>query len=414
MAGTLTRRTVALGAVQSAEGAAATPSQYLDGLLISDISYTVDGEVIQRNFLRDALSPLPHRVGRKLFEVTFNFELRGAPRIGARPEWGWLMRAAQMSETFAGAVVTSIRTAALKWTVSPVGGAGVYYVDLQAGGDPSLTLPQSVRENGKDLHKAATGPANLAKGQWWYGDGDTLGFSTVYVHLSDDADPDSKALGFVETVASATTLTYEFEDTTHEYATVDIYPDGLLIHCVDALADITGIQFNAGGIPTCSARIRSAYANPTDVALPAPVNYHSHLPPLAESMAFTLNPGTPFSTGVLPAFNLNFGNQLAERRDLNSAFGYKGTRHVGRAPAGTATFEQELVGTFPFFTHLANAQVMTWSATMGTAGTRLTLSSPGLVFTSVRSGDAGGIRTLEVGFNLTQPALVKEFKILLD
>jgi hypothetical protein len=284
-------------------------------------------------------------------------------------------------------------------------------VDLQAGGDPTIPNPQSVRENGSDMHEKTGAVTGMVEGQWWYGDGDTLGFSTVYVKLSDSADPDSKALGYVEYTAAGTNIIYTFRDTGHEFGTFDIYPDGLLIHCVDSIVDITSIQFNAGATAMCQARLRSAYATPTDVALPAGVNYHSHLPSLVESMAFTVN---AFSAGVLPSFNINFANQLTERRDINSAFGYKGTRYTGRAPVGTMTVEQETVATFPHFTHWENAQVMAWSATMGSVGTRLTFSGPGMQFTSVRSSDANGIRTLDVGFKLTQPALTKELTITLD
>lgn len=92
---------------------------------------------------------------------------------------------------------TSIRTAALKWTASVAGGAGVFYVELAAGGNPTLAEPSMVRAGGVDL-SLASAVAALPAGSYWYGDGDTLGFSTVYVHLADDSDPDSKAVGYVE------------------------------------------------------------------------------------------------------------------------------------------------------------------------------------------------------------------------
>jgi hypothetical protein len=38
----------------------------------------------------------------------------------------------------------------------------------------------------------------LTAGTWDYADNDTLGFSTIYVRLSDGADPDSKADGYVQ------------------------------------------------------------------------------------------------------------------------------------------------------------------------------------------------------------------------
>jgi hypothetical protein len=408
MAGALTRRAVVLAKIQSAEASAATTSKYLNGILISNLSFNPDAPPIERNFLRDSLSPLPHRSGRKLINATFDFELRAGPAAGARPEWSPLMRAAGMQETISG-TVTSIRTAALRWILSGAG-AGIFYVELVAGGDPSIANPVAVRENGEDMIRN-TVAASLLPGQFFYGNVDTLGFSTVYVRLTDDADPDSKALAYVQTVAAGT-VTYDFRDTSHEFATVDIYPDGKLIRCIDSLIDITNIGFNAGGIPTASARLVADYTTPTDVALPTAVNYQTHLPSIAESMLFTFD---AFTTGVVPSWSVNFANQLSERLDVNSPNGFIGMRYTGRNPTGQVTMEQESVATFPAFTRFENATEMTWSAKIGSAGTRITFSSPSVQITSVASADINnGIRGWNLGLKFNAPSTTKEFRIVCD
>lgn len=111
-----------------------------------------------------------------------------------------LMAQVYTLDTAAAGVVatrTSIRSATYKWTASPAGGTGAFYVEAQAGGNPSLAEPSAVRENGVDMTLAATA-VDLPAGSYFYGDADTLGYNTVYVHLSDGADPDSKAAGYVE------------------------------------------------------------------------------------------------------------------------------------------------------------------------------------------------------------------------
>jgi len=406
----LTRRAVALGRVQTGEGVAAVLHKGLNGLLLSDLGWTPEGEVIERNFLRDAISPLPHQMGRKLMDVTFGFELKSGPAAGARPEWSPLMRAAGMSETIS-ATVTSIRTAALRWVVSAAG-AGIFYVELIAGGDPSLTDPKTVRENGQDMIRGTSIPA-LNPGQFFYGThgADALGFNTIYARLTDDADPDSKALAYVETVSAGVSIIYTFRDTGFEFGTFDIYIDGLLIHVVDAIVDITGIQFNAGASAIVQARLRGAYETPTSVTLPTLVNYQSHIPARAASMAFTID---GYALGTIPSFSINFGNQIAERRDVNSPNGYKGSRLVSRAPVGQLQMEQEIVATFPAFARWDAATVMVWSAVLGSAGTRITMTSPGVQFTSIRSADIGGIRGWDVGLKFSQPASVKELTLTLD
>jgi len=82
-----------------------------------------------------------------------------------------------------------------KWTASG-SGTNEYYVELAAGGDPSLVEPSMVYENAVKMTVGTMG--SLAASEWDYGDNDTLGYSTVYVRLSDGADPDSKADGYVD------------------------------------------------------------------------------------------------------------------------------------------------------------------------------------------------------------------------
>lgn len=407
--GLLTRRAVVLADIQSAEGSAATLNPSLHALLVSDLSWNPNGEPIERNFLRDSLSPLPHRQGRKLMEASFSFELNAAPELGARPPWSPIFRAAGMSETLTSGVVTSIRTAALRWTLSVAGGAGVYWVELAAGGDPSITNPQAVRESGDDMRRA-TAVASMRAGEFMYGQFDAQGFSTIYVKLTDSADPDSKALAFVERVNSATNIIYDFRDTGHEFATVGFYLDGVLVNCVDALIDIQSITYEAGKVPMCNAKLMADYTTPTDVALPTGL-YPTHLPPINQSMLVTFD---AFATGVIPSWSINFANQISERRDVNSANGFKGLRYTGRNPTGQMTMEQELVANFPVVTRFENATEMSWSALLGSTPNRITFSSPSVQITSVASADIGGISGWNLGLKFNSPASLKEFRILLD
>ena len=412
MAGLLTKRAVLLAKVQTAEGSAATPVPELNGILIADLNRTPNSETIERNFLRDSLSNLPYRTGRKLLEATFSFELRPAPELGARPEWSPLMRAAGMSETVTGAATTSLRTAALMWTASAAGGSGVFYVQLAATGDPSVTAVQSVREGGvagDDLRRA-TAIASMREGEFMYGDFDTLGFSTVYVKLSDSTDPDSKAVDYIQAVRTVTDIIYYFRDTGHEFVTVGTYRDGMLINAVDGLIDITGMTFNAGGTVQCQARLVADYTTPTDVALPTTL-YQTHLPDIAQNMAFTFD---AFSTGVVPNFSINFANQLTERRDVNSPNGFKGMRYTGRNPTGQVTIEQELVAAFPAYTRWENGTEMTWSAVLGSVPKRITFSSPSVQITSIAETDINGIAGWNLGLRFNSPATAKELRIKLD
>lgn len=84
--------------------------------------------------------------------------------------------------------------ATYKWTASG-SGTDEYYLDLFAGGDPSISAPLVVVENNTIISEGTAG--SLAVSEYDYADNDTLGYSTIYMRLSDGTDPDSKASGYV-------------------------------------------------------------------------------------------------------------------------------------------------------------------------------------------------------------------------
>ena len=98
--------------------------------------------------------------------------------------------------------LTNYRSSAYKWTESG-SGTKEFYVELAAGGDPDIRgEPEYVSGNGgvliDDTWETKGTLGSLAATEWGYGDNDSLGYSTLYVRLSDDADPDGKAVGFVQ------------------------------------------------------------------------------------------------------------------------------------------------------------------------------------------------------------------------
>jgi len=94
----------------------------------------------------------------------------------------------------------SIRNATYQWTLSAGAGAvNTYYLELNGGGDPGIINPVKVYENGTcmprgDIYDPTTG---LFAGEWDWGNNDALGFNTIYVRLTDNVDPDTKALNYM-------------------------------------------------------------------------------------------------------------------------------------------------------------------------------------------------------------------------
>lgn len=82
-----------------------------------------------------------------------------------------------------------------KWTASG-SGTDEYYLELLAGGDPSISSSIiSVYEGDVIMTEATVG--SLSAGEWDLGDNDSLGFTTLYVRLTGGEDPDIKGNGWV-------------------------------------------------------------------------------------------------------------------------------------------------------------------------------------------------------------------------
>ncbi len=404
MAG-LTRRAVVLAKTQTGEGVDAAPVPQLNALLVNDLNFAMDGQIIERNYLRDSLSRIAHRLGVNRMTASFSSELRGSPDTGSTPEWAPLMRCGGMQYANTTTAV-SIRTAALKWTTTGTG-TGEFYVELAAGGDPSITLPDGVRENGEDMTHGTAG--SLRPGQWDYGV--QGGFSTVKVRLTDDADPDGKALDYVQTTTGGA-ITFTPRDTSHEFSSVYLYPDGLLVKILDAM-NAWSMTFTAGQVATIQNQIQGIFTIPTDQALPSTANYQSHLPPICESMALTID---GYSTGTIQSFSVSSGNQIGGRPDLNSVDGNKGYQITGRSFSGSITMEQELAATFAAFTKADAATEFAVTATLGTTPQRIQFSIPKMQFGNVQSADINGNRAFTIPFfaneNVTTGA--KEFSMTLS
>lgn len=89
----------------------------------------------------------------------------------------------------------SVRSSSYQWTASG-SGTNEYYLEASGGGDPSLGGdPDHVIINNAVATEGTLG--SLAAGEWGYGDNDSLGYSTIYVRLSDGADPDNKSDGYI-------------------------------------------------------------------------------------------------------------------------------------------------------------------------------------------------------------------------
>lgn len=96
---------------------------------------------------------------------------------------------------FVDSAIQSLRNGDYQWSLS-LSGNNEYYVESAGGGDPDIEYPGYVYENGTKIPEGTLEVLN--PGEWAWGDSEGLGYDTLYVRLSDDADPDTKAEDYIE------------------------------------------------------------------------------------------------------------------------------------------------------------------------------------------------------------------------
>lgn len=168
---------------------------------VQDITYVQEGSVIYLAHPNYAPRKLTYTSATVWSLETLSFLIPALYEPGEEPAFTITPNATTGIDKEMYAGLSSIRTASFQWTASG-SGTNEYYLEASGGGDPSITEPLEVIENGSAMTNATLG--TLSAGEWDWGDNDTLGFSTVYVRLSDNTDPDSKAVDYVQqTSASA-------------------------------------------------------------------------------------------------------------------------------------------------------------------------------------------------------------------
>lgn len=96
-------------------------------------------------------------------------------------------------------VKEDLSSATYKWTASG-SGTNEYYLELAAGGDPSISEPAYLLLGDSVISEGTAG--SLSDHGWDYGDNDTLGYNTVYIR-DDSGDPDTTGIK-IKTVLDVT------------------------------------------------------------------------------------------------------------------------------------------------------------------------------------------------------------------
>lgn len=93
----LVKRTAILAALETTSGTAVTPAA-TDALVISDASFSVEYNNVERSLLRPTLGHSGTLVGSRHVKIDFTCELFASGAVGIAPPWGKLLQACAMAE----------------------------------------------------------------------------------------------------------------------------------------------------------------------------------------------------------------------------------------------------------------------------------------------------------------------------
>ena len=367
----LTRRVVAQSVLESTFGT--DPGSGYAGLLTkTGAEIKIGGDTVQRETLRDTLSPRGHVIGTKQQEITLPLELRGAGDAGGGalniPELDSLLKACSMaretgvvlvlsgvSGTFAiGEQVTNDTQAEVVGTVADIVGTTLFVRDLQ-------NLPTDTDSISGDTSSASA----TVNSQ-----------SNAYIYR-----PDSPSIANMGS------------------ATIHYYLDGLR-HIVRGSRGTFSIDMSVGQIPGINFTFTGTYSDPTDTPNATPT-YLELVPKPVTNAALKIG-SLDMSLVAVSALSFDLGNDVQPRDDIQAPDGRLGYVVQGRDPTGSIDPEVTTMVNFNPFTDWKNGTLVPIGAGIGDAfGNRVRVVMPAVQYTELPYGERNGIFVYNLGYRAT-------------
>lgn len=403
----LTRRASLQAKVESSYGTTATFTN-ADGVLVANPQFSVAPNVLERNFVRPDLSPLPFIIGRKIAKMEFETELRGNGRsnsglIGDLPIIGRLMRAcgyaatAHATSSAVGPYPVGDDLANVVWTSSTASGTNtstiVYWLEVTTGGasgSAQVTITSDTAGEGSAA-AAITSGTPIALG--------TSGCTITATWTGN------LTLGqrFVVWINPPGTTLKPVSDN-FESITLEMNKDGVK-HVMPGSFGTFEITASAGAYATIKWTFTGLYVAPVDAALDGTIVYERTLPAQVELARLKADK----TQVIVEKFTFAQNNDIQIRPDVSSAEGYIGIRIVGRRPEGGINPEAELVADYDFWGRMAAATRMPFNMRIGkTAGNIVWMIGTNTQYTGMTYTDRNGILSYDAGLRFSRSTLDDE------
>ncbi len=265
-------------------------------------------------------------------------------------------------------------------------------LSINLGGAPNERNPISGSMSPWPSAKPSIGPAEIKFSVEVKGSG--------VVDTPVEAAPLLRACARGQTINAGVSTVHAPVSTGFESGSLYVYPDGLLHKFLGCYGNAELI-FEAGKPARYEFTIQAKYSIPTNVAIPSGAVYDTTIPPVVESIALTIDS----YVAIISKLQINLGNVLFKRPDVNSPFGLFGVGIRREKVMGSIDPEAVDRATYDYWQKMQDAAQVALSATVGnTAGNRLVMTASKVIYDPFAWGEREGQRIYEIPLRLVRNA----------
>lgn len=407
----LTKKAVVLAKKETTFGVDPTPSASTDAIEISEPSFQIDPQILERNNVADDLSPFANIVGRKQATMTFTAELKG----NGLQNSGNLADAPVLAKLLEGCgYVLSSATTTAQCVSDPVAdfdnpaSSPKITWGTKAG---TITITKPVKYTLEVTTPGASGTAEFTVTSNDLVVDNTVGDPDQVITSGSAINLGSSGATIVPTFTGSLTLGQTWHvvvwpdgirakpvSSNQSSLTIYMYLDGILHKMTGSRGNFT-ITAEAGNYAKVEFTFQGIFVDAVDAVAPSPT-YDATLPEQIEFSNLTWGSQRDL---VSAQWTFEQGNTLTPRPDVNSSEGVKGTRITARTPQGGMNPEATIEADHPFWDEISRGKTQFFFVKVGqTVGQTIGVQIPKAQLSALPYGDRDGIRTYDVSFRCTR------------
>jgi hypothetical protein len=363
--------------IESIEGTAETLAAVDAKLLAYDPKVSFSPGAFDRNPVRSSLSRVGKVFGKFAAGLNFKMELRGSGIATTEPEWGRVLRAcgfgvSDLRSITIGAVTSGpfqhgeIITGGTSLATGRViidtvtGTTTLYYVAITGTFQNSEVLT-----GGTSGATATTGSTSSAVGKVW----EPVSF-------------------YVDNIPSLTMATYE---------------GGLVSKKIKGARGNVKFTLRTGEPVMMDFSFQGVRSSVADVASLSGIAHETTVPPVFQDAAFLMGAyGAKVSE-----IDIDIGNSLAARDDVNDSMGLLSFLIADRMPVGSVDPEMVTIATYDFYAKWFAGTMVALDFTVGsTTGNKFRFFAPKVQYTGAEDVDRNGIQVVRCPFDLNANVLL--------